>query len=54
MKRWNDDCVGRKVLKMMLPGERKRGRPKSRYLDVVKDDMQVVGAREEEMFARSV
>ena len=38
---------------MQLPGEIKRGRPKSRYLDVVKEDMQGRGAREDEVFDRS-
>ncbi len=50
MKRRDDDCVGRKVLEIQLSGKRKRGRPKRRYLDVVKEDMQEVGAREDEVF----
>ena len=29
-----------------LPGKRKRGRPKRRFLDVVKEDMEKVGAKE--------
>ena len=30
---------------MQLPGKRKRGRPKKRFLDVVKEDMGEVGAK---------
>ena len=51
MKRRDDDYV---ALEMQLPGKRKRGRPKRRYLDVMKEDMQEVGAREDEVFTRSV
>ena len=38
--------VGRKVIEMELPGKRKRGRPKRRFLNLVKEDMQEVGAKE--------
>ena len=31
---------------MELPGKRKRGRPKRRFLDVIKEDMEEVGAKE--------
>ena len=33
---------------MELPVKRQRGRPKSRYMDVVKEDIQVVGVREKD------
>ena len=33
-----------------MPGKRKRGRPKRRYLDVVEEDMKEVGTREGEVF----
>ena len=45
---------GRKELDMKSPGKRKRGRPKPKYLDVAREDMQVVEAREDEVFDRSV
>ena len=48
MKR-DQEYVGRRVIKMELLGKRKRGRPKRRFLDVVKEDMGKVGAREKEI-----
>ena len=40
------EYVGRRVMEMELPGKSKRGRAKRRFLDVVKEDMGEVGARE--------
>ena len=34
-----DGYIGRRKLMMELPGEGKRGRPKRRFMDVVKEDM---------------
>ena len=34
------------MMEMELPGKRKRGRPKRKFLDVVKEDMEEVGAKE--------
>ena len=34
------EYVGRKMMEMELPGKRKRRRPKRRFLDVVKEDME--------------
>ena len=34
--RRDQEYVGRKMIEMELPGKRKRGRPKKRFLDVVK------------------
>ena len=31
--------IGRRMLRMELPGKRKRGRPDRRFMDVVKEDM---------------
>jgi hypothetical protein len=36
------------MLNLELPGKRARGRPKRRFMDVVKEDMKVVGVRGEE------
>ena len=35
-----------KVMTKAIPGKRKRGRPKTRWKDVCKRDMQTVGLRE--------
>ena len=45
----DQEYVGRRVVEMELPGKRKRGRPKRRFLDIVKEDMGEIGAREEYM-----
>ena len=44
--RRDQEYVGRKIMKMKLPGKRRRGRPKRRFLDVVKEDMKEVGAKD--------
>ena len=45
--RKDDGYIGRRVLRMELPGKRKRGRPKRRFMDVVKEDMADVEVTEE-------
>ena len=37
--RRDQEYVGRKVMEMELPGKRKKGRPKRRFLDVAKEDV---------------
>ncbi|KAF7711996.1 hypothetical protein HF521_001007, partial [Silurus meridionalis] len=38
--------ISRRMLRMEPPGRRKRGRPRRRFMDVVREDMQVVGVKE--------
>ena len=44
--RRDQEYVGRKMMEIELPGKRGRGRPKIRFLDVVKEDMKEVGVKE--------
>ena len=44
--RMEEDHVVRRVMTKAIPGKRKRGRPKTRWTDVCKRDMQTVGLRE--------
>ena len=46
--RKDDGYVGRRMLRMALPGKRKRGRPKRRFMNVVKEDMTEVEVTEED------
>ena len=46
--------VGRKMTEMELPGKRKRGRPKRRFLDVMKEDMGKVDVKETDIKNRTV
>ena len=46
--RMDSGYIGKRMLEMELPGRRRRGRPKRRFMDVVKEDMQVVGVRVED------
>ena len=40
------------MLRMELPGKRKQGRPKRRFMDVVKEDMAEVEVTEEDTVDR--
>ena len=46
--RKDDGYIGKRVLRMELPGKRKRGRPKRRFMDVVKEDIAEVEVTEED------
>ena len=52
--RRDQEYVGRKMMEMELPGKRRRGKPKRRFLDVVKEDMEEVGAKETDVEDRKV
>ena len=52
-KRWyghvmrrDQEYVRRKMMEIELPGKKRRGRPKRRFLDVVKEDVKEVGVKE--------
>ena len=48
VQRRESGYIGRRMLAMELPGRRQIGRPKRRFMDAVREDMQVVGARVED------
>ena len=52
--RRDQECVGRKMMEIKLSGKRRRGRPKRKFLDVVKQDMGEVGAKETDVKDRKM
>ena len=52
LRRKDDGYIGRRMLRMELPGKRKRGRPKRRFMDVVKEAMAEVEVTEEDTVDR--
>ena len=52
--RRDQEYVGRKMMEMELTEKRKIGRPKRKFLDVVKEDMGKVGAKETNVGNRTV
>jgi len=54
IKRRGDEYVGRKVLEMAVPGRRRRGRPKLRWMDCVKKDLEELKAKEEDALDREI
>ncbi|KAI5606440.1 hypothetical protein C0J50_1939, partial [Silurus asotus] len=52
---WRDmGYISKRMLRMESPRRRKRGRPRRRFMDVVKEDMQVVGVKEADVEDRGV
>ena len=45
VKRREEDYLGKRMMEMAVPGRRKRGRPRRRWMDLVREDMERVGAR---------
>ena len=52
--RRDKEYIGRRVMEMELRRKRKRGRPKRRFLNAVKEDMEEVGAREKDVVNRTL
>ena len=52
--RRDQEYVGRKMMQMELPEKRKRGRPKRRFVDVMKEDIGEAGARKTDVENRTV
>ena len=50
----DQEYAGRKMMEMELPGKSRRGRPKRRFVDVVKEDMGEVGAKETDIEDRKM
>ncbi|MCJ8738369.1 hypothetical protein PDJAM_G00034910 [Pangasius djambal] len=48
VQRRESEYTGRRMLDMELLGRRRRGRPKRRYMDVINEDMKLVGASVED------
>ena len=46
MKRREESYVGKRMMEMTGPGRRKRGRPRRRWMDLAREDMDRVGAKE--------
>ena len=49
VQRRDSECIGRRMMRLELSGSRPRGRPKRRFMNVVKEDMKLVGVREEDV-----
>ena len=54
VKRREAEYVGRRTLEMEVPGRRKSGRPRKRWLDGVRENMESVGVVEEDVVNRGV
>ena len=53
LRRKDDGYIGRRMLRMELPGKRNQGRPKRRFMDVVKEDMAEVDVTGEDTVDRN-
>ncbi|XP_047490929.1 uncharacterized protein LOC125040421 [Penaeus chinensis] len=54
VKRREENYIGKRMLSMVPPGRRGRGRPKQRWMGNIKEDMRSVGAREEDIQERKI
>ena len=47
VKRREERYVGKRALKVKIPGKRRRGRPARRWMDVIREDMEELGLEED-------
>ena len=52
MQRPNAEYIGKRMLCLEMPGKRRRGRPKTRFMDVIREDMRVVGVSDRDTASR--
>ena len=45
-ERREEGYVGKRMMEMVVPGRRKRGRPRRRWMDLAREDIKRVGAKE--------
>ena len=46
VKRKEESYVGKRMMEMAVPGRRKRGRPRRKWMDLAREDMEMVSAKE--------
>ena len=51
--RRDEECVGKRVMDIEVQESRRRGRPKKRWADCVKDDLREKGLSGEEVYDRA-
>ena len=52
VKRREEGFVGKRTMEMAVPGRRKKGRPRRRWMDMAREDMEKVEAKEGEEIDR--
>ena len=48
VQRRDHEHIGRRMMRLELPARRSRGRPKKRFMNVVKEDVKLVGVTEKD------
>ena len=46
VKKREENYVGKRMTEMSVPGRRKRGRPRRRWMDLAREDLERVGVRD--------
>ena len=53
VKRKEEGYVGKRMMEIVVPGRRKRGRPRRRWMDWARENMEKVGAKERDEVGRA-